>query len=62
MYRKIKNLVVLSEFYQELALENHAYLKQEVFIDKIYNPIRCDETEIDKECVSDLKKDMAIFC
>lgn len=61
MYRKIRNLVVLSELYQELALDNNAYLKHEVFIDKIYNPIRVNDVEVDEEFVMRLQAEYGDF-
>lgn len=60
LYRKIKNLCVLSEDRQEYALSVNAYLN-ELNIKHIYNPIPDEKGEPDEALMRQLERDMGDY-
>ena len=60
LYRKIKNLCVLSEDRQEYALSVNAYLN-ELNINHIYNPIPDEKGEPDEALMRELERDMGDY-
>lgn len=55
LYRKIKNLCVLSEDRQEAALDANKYLIKELNIKKLYNPMFTEKKKTDLEVVNDIR-------
>lgn len=56
LYRKIKNLCVLSEDRQEVALDANRYLIGELNIKKIYNPMFIKKKDVDLEVINEIKE------
>lgn len=60
LYRRIKNLCVLSEASQEVALQQNRYLYG-LNIQHIYNPIDLDNDCVDQKHVNELKREYGEF-
>ena len=60
LYRKIKNLCVLSEDRQESALHLNQYLR-DLNIHQLYNPIPLEKEKLDNEVCQKLKKEFGDY-